>query len=437
MKRDVYQDLVNWKKSHMRKPVILRGSRQVGKTYILRKFAESEFSNYVYLDFENDPALDSEFSHKFDIERLITFFEIYCQAKIKKGKTLIIFDEIQASPNALNSLKYFKEYASEYHVAAAGSLLGVQLSTKSSFPVGKVDFIDMYPLNFKEFLSAIGKQELRKLIEEKKAVTPFPETFHIELIDLLKKYFFIGGMPEAVAGYKNKESFITIRQLQRNILDSYLSDFAKHSGKADAMKITKVWQSIPRHLSRENRKFTFSAIKNSARARDYESAIQWLLNAGLIYLSYDLSKPGFPLSAYRNERIFKVYMFDIGLLGAMSKLDIGIIIKGNEIFSHYCEALTENYVAQQLFPKFKRELYYWTSNGKAEVDFVFPYCNAIYPLEVKAGKNLKSKSLKVYAQKFAPGFLSFVGAVEMNKERGICNYPLYAISSFPLTMKNK
>lgn len=433
MKRDVYQNLVAWKKSRLRKPVILRGARQVGKTYILRKFAESEYSNYIYLDFEDDPALDSEFSQKFDIERLINFFEIYCQTRVQKGKTLIIFDEIQASPNALNSLKYFKEYASEYHVAAAGSLLGVQLCSKPSFPVGKVDYIDMYPLNFTEFLSAIGKSELRKLIEGKKILTPFSETFHDELIDILKKYYFIGGMPEAVAGYKNKESFKTIRQIQNNILDSYLRDFAKHAGKADVMKITNVWQSIPRHLSKENRKFTFSAIKSSARARDYESAIQWLLNAGLLYVSYDLSKPGFPLSAYRNNRIFKIYMFDVGLLGAMSKLDIEILINRNDIFSHFCGALTENYVAQQLYPKFERELYYWTSNGKAEVDFVFPYCNAIYPLEVKAGINLKSKSLKVYGQKYAPSVLSFVGAINMNKDRGVCYYPLYAVSSFPLT----
>ncbi len=432
MKRDVYQNLVAWKKSRMRKPVILRGARQVGKTYILRKFAESEYSNYIYLDFEDDPALDSEFSQKFDIKRLIDFFEIYCQTRVQKGETLIIFDEIQASPNALNSLKYFKEYAPEYHIVAAGSLLGVQLCGKFSFPVGKVDFIDMYPLNIMEFISAIGKPELRKLIEEKKSFEPFPETFHIELIDILKKYYFVGGMPEAVSGFKNTESFKTIRQIQNNILDSYLSDFAKHAGKTDVMKITNVWQSIPNHLSKENRKFIFSAIKSSARARDYESAIQWLLNAGIIYLSYDISKPGLPLSSYKKDSFFKIYMFDVGLLGAMSKLDIGILIKKNEIFSHFSGALTENYVAQQLYPNFERELYYWTSSGKAEVDFVFTYRNAIYPLEVKAGVNLKSKSLNVYAEKYAPSVLSKTSAVNMNKDRGVCNYPLYAVSSFPM-----
>ena len=437
MKRDVYKNLVVWKNSRLRKPVILRGARQVGKTYILKKFAESEYSNYVYLDFEDDPALDSEFSQKFDIERFIDFFEIYCQTKVQKEKTLIIFDEIQASPNALNSLKYFKEYAPEYHIAAAGSLLGVQLCRKPSFPVGKVDFIDMYPLNFMEFLNAAGKPELRKLIERKKNLTPFSETFHIELINILKKYYFVGGMPEAVAAYKNKESFTVIRQIQNNILDSYLRDFAKHAGKADVMKITNVWQSIPRHLSKENRKFTFSAIKKSARARDYESAIQWLLNAGLIYLSYDISKPGLPLSAYKEDRFFKVYMFDVGLLGALSKLDIGVLINGKEIFSHFSGALTENYVAQQLYPEFERELYYWTSKGKAEVDFVLPYRNAVYPLEVKAGINLKSKNLKVYGQKYVPPNLSFIGAINMNKERGVYNYPLYAVSSFPLPQDNQ
>lgn len=434
MKRDIYKQLIEWKQSELRKPLILRGARQVGKTYILLEFAKKEYENYIYLNFEDDPTLDALFSQRFDKEKIITGLSIYGGGvKVLPGSTLIIFDEIQASNHALNSLKYFNERAKEYHIAAAGSLLGIKLGGQRSFPVGQVTFLDLYPATFLEFLDAVGKPELRGLIEgTNKDFESFPEPFHIELIDLLKYYYFTGGMPEAVSVYCKTRSFDAARKIQKDIMDTYLLDFTKHADSSEVMKITSVWQSIPVHLSKENKKFIFSVVRENARAREYEVALQWLCDAGLIYKCYNISRPGIPLMGYANENIFKVYLLDIGLLGAMVNLSPATLISGNAIFTHFYGAFVENYAAQQLRSKFTGNLFYWSSQGKAEVDFVYSVDDRVYPLETKAGFNLLSKSLKVYNDKYDPVVVSRSNLLNLRKDGKTCNYPLYAISLFPL-----
>jgi predicted AAA+ superfamily ATPase len=277
------------------------------------------------------------------------------------------------------------------------------------------------------------KSALRTIIEENQPdFTPFPEPFHVELLELLKSYYLTGGMPEAVSTYFQTASIQSTRQVQQEIIDSYLLDFSKHVEKADIMKISEIWRSIPTHLSKENKKFIFSAVRKSARARDYDRALQWLLDAGLIYKAYQISTPKLPLSAYSNSNIFKVFLLDVGLLGAMANLSPGLILKGNAIFSHFQGALVENYVAQQLKPKSREDLYYWTSAGKAEVDFVFTVNDGVCPLEAKAGINLKSKSLKVYNEKYKPGLLCRTNLQNLQRTGNFCNYPLYALSLFPV-----
>ncbi|MCK4766663.1 MAG: ATP-binding protein [Candidatus Aminicenantes bacterium] len=434
MKRDIYRELLDWKQSKLRKPLILRGARQVGKTYILKEFAKKEYENFVYLNFEDDPTLDALFVQRFDKQKILSYLSTYGGAKLSPGSSLIIFDEIQAADSALNSLKYFREKAPEYHVAAAGSLLGIKLKSQKSFPVGQVNFLDLYPLTFLEFLDALKKTALRNLIEAKQEdFTPFPEPFHVELIELLKSYYLTGGMPEAVSTFRETNSFSETRRTQEEIIDSYLLDFSKHAEKNDVMKISELWRSIPLHLSKENKKFIFSAVKKSARARDYERALQWLLDAGIIYKSYNISQAKLPLALYAGTNIFKVFLLDVGLLGAMANLSPGVVISGDAIFFHFHGALVENYVAQQLKNKFRGDLFYWTSAGKAEVDFVFAVEGGVFPLEAKAGVSLKSKSLKVYKEKYRPAILSRTSLLNLKKDGITCNYPLYAISLFPVS----
>ncbi len=433
MKRDIYKELLLWKKSKQRKPLILRGARQLGKTFILKEFAKNEYKNCVYLNFEDDPTLGDIFIHKFDKQKIISYLSTYGNIIIDPDSTLIIFDEIQASDAALNSLKYFKEYANEYHVTAAGSLLGIKLTCKKGFPVGGVNFLDLYPLSFLEFLDAMNKESLRRFIEGKRDdLTLFPEPFHVELKELLKYYYLTGGMPEAVSVYCRTNSFHLARQAQKEIIDSYLLDFSKHADRSDIMKISLIWQSIPLHLSKENKKFIFSAVKKSARARDYESALQWLIDAGIVYKSYTISTPKIPLSAYADTGIFKIFLLDIGLLGAMAEVPPEAVLQGNALFTHFRGAFVENYVVQQLSPKVNGNFFYWTSPGKAEVDFIFQVNDTIYPLEAKAGINLKSKSLKVYNEKYKPEIICRTSLQNLKREDNFCNYPLYAISLFPV-----
>lgn len=429
MKRDLYQKLLNWKASKQRKPLILRGARQVGKTYLLRTFAAQEYSSYVYLNFEEDPKLSQFFTGQLTPKSILENLSIYRNQEIKPETTLLIFDEIQESAEALNSLKYFQEQANEFHVVAAGSLLGIKLTQIKGFPVGKVNFYDLYPLCFFEFLAAIGKTKLRDYLLELKETQPLPEPIHQELTELLKKYMFIGGMPEAVADYVNNTSIINIRKIQQDILDAYVLDFAKHAPANQVMKISAVWESIPSQLAKENKKFIFSAFGKSARGREYEAAIQWLADAGLIHKSYNISTPKLPLEGYSDKHVFKVFLLDVGLLAAMSKIPASAILEGEQLFAGFNGAFTENFMAQELASQ-HGQIYYWTSEGKAEIDFVLQHNLEVVPLEVKAGTSTHKKSLHAYSEKYQPRIMARASLLNLKKDGKILNIPLYLIKQW-------
>lgn len=431
MKRDIYQKFEEWKKSSRRKPLILNGARQVGKTYALKHFGKTSYSKMVYLNFEKDEKISEYFDGTLDPKQLIKILSIHANIEIEPNNTLLIFDEIQNCPKALNSLKYFCEEANDFHVAAAGSLLGVKTAGDKGFPVGKVNFLHMYPLTFFEFLSALGEEKIRLFLDEYDSFQPLPNPIHDKLIQLLKYYFFIGGMPEAIAEYCRHDNFNVVREIQKEILSAYERDFSKHAPSHELMKITTVWNQIHRQLAKENKKFVFAAIRKSARGRDYEEAIQWLLDAGLIHKSYLVESPKFPLSAYADNNIFKIFLSDVGLLGAQNNLSPQTIIEGNLLFTEYKGALTENYVVQELVATKYKETYYWTSEGMAEVDFLIEDNHEIYPLEVKAGVSQKKKSLLVYNQKYSPSKLLRASAMNLKHDGELYNYPLYLISRIP------
>lgn len=432
MKRDIYNLLETWKRSERRKPLILNGARQVGKTHSLKHFGETSFKKTAYLNFEKDEKLCQYFDGSLDPKQLIQIISIHTEIDIDPENTLLIFDEIQNCPRALNSLKYFCEEASEYYVVAAGSLLGVKTAGDKGFPVGKVNFLNLQPLTFFEFLSALGHEKLRLFLEEYHTCDPLPNPIHEKLIEQLKLYFFIGGMPEVVAEYAKKENIHVVREVQHEILNAYEKDFSKHAPPHEIMKITTVWKQIHRQLAKENKKFVFAAIRKSARGRDYEEAIQWLSDAGLIHKSFLVKSPKFPLSAYADNTIFKIFLLDVGLLGAQSDLSAQTILEGDLLFTEFKGALTENYVAQELIATKHKESYYWTSEGTAEVDFLLAEDHEIYPLEVKAGANQKKKSLLVYNQKYNPSKLIRSTTMNLKHDGEIYNYPLYLISKFPI-----
>lgn len=430
MKRDTYQGLLAWKASERRKPLLLKGARQTGKTYLLKEFGKQEYEQVHYFNFEEVSQLGQFFEKNLDPKRILSDLAIYSKVHIRPQKDLIIFDEIQTSNAALNSLKYFQEQAPEYHLAAAGSLLGVKLSSPGSFPVGKVNFLDLHPLTFLEFLDALGESRYRKVLEETRDIVPYAKPFHQDLIDLLHQYYFVGGMPEAVNCFAQKRDPEEVRQIQREVIDSYVLDFAKHAPTSDIPKLTLIWDSLPAHLARENRKFIFSTLKKGARAREYENALVWLKDAGLIYRASAVQKSQFPLKHYADRSCFKVYMLDVGLLGAMARTPTTAIVERYRLFEEYKGALAENYVAQELIAfGGGEELYYWRSvGGKAEIDFLIELEDHIYPLEVKSGANPRSRSLGSYASQFAPDWLLRSNLLNLKRDAKICNLPLYAIS---------
>ncbi len=430
MKRDAYQSLLSWKASERRKPLLLKGARQTGKTYLLLEFGKKEYEQVHYFNFEEISQLGQFFEKNLDPRRILSDLGIYSKAQIRPQRDLIIFDEIQTSNAALNSLKYFQEKAPEYHLAAAGSLLGVKLSSPGSFPVGKVNFLDLHPLTFLEFLEALGASRYRKVLEDTEELRPYPKPFHEELIDLLHQYYFVGGMPEAVTCYAEKRDPQEVRQIQREVIDSYVLDFAKHAPTSDIPKLTMMWDSLPSHLARENRKFIFSAVKKGARAREYENALVWLQDAGLIHRASAVQKSQFPLKHYADRSCFKVYVLDVGLLGAMAQTPTTAIVERYRLFEEYKGALAENYVAQQLIALLERdELYYWRSEGgKAEIDFLLERADHIYPLEVKSGIHPRSRSLRSYANQFSPDLLLRSNLLNLKRDAKTCNLPLYAVS---------
>lgn len=410
----------------------MQGARQTGKTFILKEFGCNEYENIAYFNFEEDPGLDQFFKKDLNPDRIRKELSIYRDLDIQPGACLVIFDEIQVSNRALNALKYFAEEQSDIHIAAAGSLLGLKLSGPGSFPVGKVNFLNLYPMTFPEFLDAMGESRYRKLIKEISRPTPLPEAFHSHLIDMLRRYYFVGGMPEAVKHHAEEGNVREIREIQEEIIKSYVMDFAKHAPAPDIPKLTMIWDSIPRHLARENKKFVFSAVKKGARARAYEDSLRWLEDTGLIYRANAVGTVKHPLKHYANTDCFKVYALDVGLLGAMAKVPVELSAQGERLFNEYEGALVENYVAQQLISHFNQGLYYWRSKGgKAELDFLFDFEGNICPLEVKAGINLKSKSLKSYDLQFKPDRLMRTNLLNLKKDGKIYNLPLYAISLLP------
>ena len=425
MKRNALKQLCEWKKSPGRKPLIIRGARQVGKTWLMKEFGKSAFKDAVYVNFDSDRDVSRLFDGNLDIPRLISGLQVFHGKKIVPKDTLIIFDEVQEAPRALAALKYFCEQAPEYAVTAAGSLLGVAMHHGTSFPVGKVDFLELHPLSFSEFLEASGNRRLCELLQsgDWTLVASFRERY----IELLRRYYFVGGMPEAVQTFIDTDDLAAVRNVQRNILTAYEQDFSKHAPTETVPRIRMVWQSIPSQLAKDNRRFVFGALRKGARAKDFELAIQWLRDCGLVEQVPRLTKPSLPMPAYADEG-FKMFLLDVGLLGAMSGLDAQTILAGNRLFSEFKGALTEQYVAQQLRSELGLRPFYWSAErATAEVDFVFQSGMELYPLEVKAEENLKAKSLKVYAEKYAPPLAVRTSMSDFRDEGWLVNLPLYAL----------
>ena len=410
---------------------MLRGARQTGKTYLLKAFGKAEYDALIYFNFEEDPNLKGFFSGRVYPAGIIENLALYAGRKIRPALDLIVFDEIQASDGALKSLKYFYENAPEYHIAGAGSLLGISLSGPGAFPVGKVNFLDLYPMTFMEFLSATGSDRLRQYISALSDIAPLPEPFHQELIAKLRTYYFTGGMPEAVNYYATTNELLEVRTIQKEILTAYALDFAKYASTPDIPKLSMIWNAIPSQLAKENKKFVFSMLKKSARIRDFENSIEWLEKSGLILRAFRISTAKLPLSAYQERNIFKIYALDIGLLGALAKIDPAAMIQGERAIREFEGALVENFVATQLRATHDMELHYWQSAGTAEVDFICEFRTRILPLEVKAGVNPKSKSLQSFDKKYNPPVLVRTTLLNLKKEERLINIPLYALARFP------
>lgn len=410
---------------------MVEGARQVGKTYLLKKLGKQEYQYFYYLNFDETPDACTLFEGSISAESILKKLSIYFQTQITPTNSLICFDEIQECDGALASLKYFCEDAPEYHVAVAGSLLGVKLKGKKDFPVGKVTIRHLHPLSFVEFLQAIGKIGWVNLLGEFNTKEKISTLFHNELIEALKTYLFIGGMPEAVARYSQTNDFEVVRQIHKDILRTYELDFAKHATHADAAKFLLIWDTIPSQLAKENKKFIYSVVKESARAREYESAIQWLVDAKLILKSYNISTPSVPLKTYANHEIFKTYFLDVGLLGAMSQLSAKALLEGNLLFTEFKGSLTENYIAQALTNILEHQLFYWTSEGRAEVDFIVDIDGSPLPIEVKSGQSTKKKSLLFYCKKYSPKIAIRASLMNITLNDSFLNIPLYAISELP------
>jgi uncharacterized protein len=427
MFRQELSRLKKWQLSTGRKPLIVRGARQVGKTWLMKEFGKTAYSNYAYVNFETNPSLQRVFEDDFDIPRILQAIRIETNQQIDPETTLIILDEIQTAAGGLTALKYFQESAPDYHVIAAGSLLGMALGKQTAFPVGKVEFLYLYPLTFTEFAAALKESSLLEPLQTKdwQLVAVFKHRY----IELLKKYYFIGGMPEAVNSFAESANFATVREIQQRILLAYEQDFSKHAPNAIVPRIRQLWNSVPAQLAKENKKFIYGIIRKGARAKDYELAIAWLIDCGLIYKVNNISKPSIPLKAYENFDAFKLYIMDVGLLAAMTNLDVKTLLEGNMIFSEFKGALTEQYVLQQLITNKDITINYWSpENARAEIDFVVQLNGKIIPIEVKAEENLQARSLKVYFEKFHPPTVIRTSMSNYRAEDWLINLPLYAIS---------
>ena len=425
MKRFILDKLIKWKDSKYRKPLILKGARQIGKTYILKQFGEENYEGVAYFNFDHDEDLYNLFNKTKDPKRILEQLAFIYGKAIVPEKTLIIFDEIQECPDALNSLKYFQEEANEYHIVCAGSLLGIRLS-HTSFPVGKVEFLNMYPMTFSEFLIADNCENLVEYMKSIKDIENIPDIFFNQLEEKLKAYFIIGGMPEAVNAWVNEKDMTLVNNIQENILKAYESDFSKHTQDSEANKISLIWNSIPSQLAKENKKFLYQTIREGARAREYESALNWLNDANLIYKIYNVTKPNFPLKAYNDLSSFKIYMNDVGLLRKMANLDSRIVVEGNKLFEEFKGAFTENYVLNMLCIIFDSVPNYFTFD-RHEIDFVIQNKNRIIPIEVKANKSINNVSLTRYNEKFNNDLSIRFSMNNLKRDGKIINIPLFLI----------
>ena len=427
MERLLLEELKKWKEKADRKPLILRGARQVGKTWLLKDFGKKCFKDVCYVNFEQKDILGNIFGGSLIPQRIIEQLSVYCQKKITPKETLIIFDEVQEMPRALTSLKYFAEEAPEYAICCAGSLLGVALHEGTSFPVGKVDFLDLYPLSFREFLMANGETMLVDFI-----MTGNRElgAFEEKLQDYLKKYFVIGGMPAAILKWIETRDFFEVNSVQEQLIAAYENDFSKHAPQQMIEKIRYVWDSIPSQLAKENKKFVYGLVRTGARAREYEDALMWLSDAGEIIRTYNVSKPDVPIKAYADLKAFKVFLLDVGLLRCLSGVSPRVILEGSRIFEEFKGALTEQYVCQelQLFKRLQGN-YYWTSSSTAEVDFLVSDGMDIYPLECKAGVTMNAKSLKSYIERYKPTLAIRTSLLpyERKENAQLLNLPLYLL----------
>ena len=426
MYRIAMEKLMNWKESKRRKPLIIEGARQVGKTWLMKEFGKSAYRDTVYINFDSNSRMSELFASDLDIDRLIMGLELYAGRKISSDSTLLIFDEVQEVPRALASLKYFYENAPQYHIVCAGSLLGIALHEGTSFPVGKVDFLKLYPLSFKEFLMATEKERFAELLDRRDfdMVASFKQTY----IDALKQYYFVGGMPEVVQSFAENKDFNEARYIQKRILAAYEQDFSKHAPNEIVPKIRMLWNSIPSQLAKENKKFLYGLLREGARAKEYETAIMWLSDCGLVYKVGRVSRAGMPLKAYEDLKAFKLFMVDVGLLGCMTGLRQSTLLDGNDLFTEFKGALTEQYVCQQLKTIEDMGIYYYTNDrGSCEVDFVVDTGEQIIPVEVKAEVNLRAKSLKTYQEKFSPEVSVRTSMADFKKEAWLVNLPLYGI----------
>ncbi|MCQ2249333.1 MAG: ATP-binding protein [Treponema sp.] len=426
MERKALSKLITWKNSKNRKPLIIEGARQVGKTWLMKEFGNICFEKSVYINFENNSRLRNIFEQDFDLKRIILLLSAETGISITPENTLIIFDEIQEAPKALSSLKYFYELAPEYAIVGAGSLLGIALHHETSFPVGKVDFLKLSPLSYREFLLANNEKALVEILDtmDPNTIQPMKSKF----IERLKEYYFVGGMPEAVLTFTEENDFNKVRQVQKNLLNYYEQDFSKHAPVNQIPRLNLVWNSIPRQLSKENRKFIYGQLRTGARAKDFEIAIQWLKDCGLIHLVHNVSKPGYPLKSYEEMDSFKIYLNDIGLLCAMGDIDISSILDENKFFTEFKGAITEQYVLQELSSNCDIPVYYYsTSNSSGEIDFLTQIENRIIPIEVKAAENLQAKSLKAFHQKWQNEISVRTSLSDFRIDDWLTNIPLYEI----------
>ncbi|MDD6808101.1 MAG: ATP-binding protein [Oscillospiraceae bacterium] len=428
MYRIAIEKLYKWKNSKRRKPLIIEGARQVGKTWLMKEFGKQAYADTVYINFDSNSRMADLFSADLDTDRLIMGLELYAGRKINPENTLLIFDEVQEVPRALASLKYFYENAPQYHIVCAGSLLGIALHQGTSFPVGKVDFLKLYPLSFSEFLMATGNERFAELLKNQnyEMITSFKQTY----IDALKHYYFVGGMPEAVQSFAESKDFNEVRAIQKRILAAYEQDFSKHAPNEIVPKIRMLWNSIPSQLARENKKFIYGLVREGGRAREYETAIMWLSDCGLVHKVSRVNAAGIPLKAYEDLKAFKLFIVDVGLLGCMTGLRQRTLLDGDDLFVEFKGALTEQYVCQQLKTIEDLGVYYYTNDrGSCEIDFVVDTGEQIVPIEVKAETNLRAKSLKTYRERFEPELSVRTSMADYKKEDWLLNLPLYAIEN--------